>query len=287
MSRIAVRVEPRRWARQLMLGLLSDLPRKNCWTIAEWAGERTPDGMQHLLGRAKWDADQVRDDLRDYVVEHLHDDQAGLVVDETGDVKKGTGTVGVQRQYTGTAGRIENAQVAVYLVYAGRRGHAAVGPGTIRPALLDLRHRPLPGCRTRPGHRLRDQAGTGHPHDHPVPGLRPHIVGHGRRGLRRQRETAGRTGGTRHRLRARRGLLGRSHHQSREVPRRRPGQKASEADLAKAVRRSGGERAPLLRLGCNRPEPTPPPAAASCWSAATAAPANSPTTAATHPHRCR
>jgi hypothetical protein len=110
----------------LVLGLLSDLPRKNCWTIAEWAGETTPDGMLHLLGRAKRDADAVRDDVRGYVVEHLHDDQAVLVVDETGDVKKGTGTVGVQRQYTGTAGRIENAQVAVYLVYAGRRGHAAV-----------------------------------------------------------------------------------------------------------------------------------------------------------------
>jgi SRSO17 transposase len=82
--------------------------------------------MQHLLNRAKWDADAIRDDLRDYVVEHLHDDQAVLVVDETGDVKKGTCTVGVQRQYTGTAGRIENAQVAVYLVYAGQRGHAAV-----------------------------------------------------------------------------------------------------------------------------------------------------------------
>ncbi|WRZ95658.1 IS701 family transposase [Streptomyces sp. NBC_01007] len=120
------RVEPRRHVRQLALGLLSDLPRKNCWTIAEWAGETTPDGMQHLLGRAKWDADQVRDDVREYVVEHLRDDQAVLVTDETGDVKKGTHTVGVQRQYTGTAGRIENSQVAVYLVYAGRRGHAAV-----------------------------------------------------------------------------------------------------------------------------------------------------------------
>ncbi|MER5773733.1 IS701 family transposase [Streptomyces sp. NPDC002039] len=109
-----------------MLGLLSDLPRKNCWTIAEWAGERTPDGMQHLLGRAERDADRVRDDVCDYVLDHLHDDQAVLVVDETGDVKKGTDTVGVQRWYTGTAGRIENAQVAVYLVYAGRRGHAAV-----------------------------------------------------------------------------------------------------------------------------------------------------------------
>lgn len=129
MERIAgrfARVEPRRRTRRLVLGLLSDLPRKNCWTIAEWAGDATPDGMQHLLNRAKWDADAVRDDLRDYVVEHLHDDQAVLVVDETGDVKKGSHTVGVQRQYTGTAGRIENSQVAVYLVYAGQRGHAAV-----------------------------------------------------------------------------------------------------------------------------------------------------------------
>jgi SRSO17 transposase len=82
----------------LVLGLLSDLPRKNCWTIAEWAGESTPDGMQHLLSRAKWDADAVRDDLRGYVVEHLHDERAVLVVDETGDVKKGTGMVGVQKR---------------------------------------------------------------------------------------------------------------------------------------------------------------------------------------------
>ncbi|GAA2484812.1 hypothetical protein GCM10010276_23230 [Streptomyces longisporus] len=129
MSRIAgrfARIEPRLRAGRLALGLLSDLPRKNCWTIAEWAGEKTPHGMQHLLCRASWDADAVRDDVREYVVEHLYDEAAVLVVDETGDVKKGTRTVGVQRQYTGTAGRIENSQVAVYLVYAGARGHAAV-----------------------------------------------------------------------------------------------------------------------------------------------------------------
>ncbi|MEV6739479.1 IS701 family transposase [Streptomyces sp. NPDC051104] len=129
MDRIAgrfARVEPRLRIRHLVLGLLADLPRKNCWTIAEWAGEATPNAMQHLLSRAKWDADAVRDDLRDYVVEHLHDDRAVLVVDETGDVKKGSHTVGVQRQYTGTAGRIENSQVAVYLAYAGWRGHAAL-----------------------------------------------------------------------------------------------------------------------------------------------------------------
>jgi SRSO17 transposase len=129
MSRIAgrfARIEPRLRTRRLVLGLLSDLPRKNCWTIAEWAGEATPHGMQHLLCRASWDADAVRDDVREYVVEHLHDEAAVLVVDETGDLKKGTRTIGVQRQYTGTAGRIENSQVAVYLVYAGSRGHAAV-----------------------------------------------------------------------------------------------------------------------------------------------------------------
>lgn len=76
MSRITgrfARVEPRRRVRDLALGLLSDLPRKNCWSIAEWAGEATPDGMQHLLGRARWDADAVRDDVREYVLEHLHD----------------------------------------------------------------------------------------------------------------------------------------------------------------------------------------------------------------------
>ena len=109
-----------------MRGLLSDLPRKNCWTIAEHAGDPNPDGMQHLLARAVWDEDKVRDDLRDYVVQHLGDPEAVLVVDETGDLKKGTATVGVKRQYTGTAGRIENAQVAVYLVYASSSGHAVI-----------------------------------------------------------------------------------------------------------------------------------------------------------------
>jgi SRSO17 transposase len=82
--------------------------------------------MQHLLSRAVWDTDGVRDDLREFVVEHLGDPAAVLVVDETGDVKKGTATVGTQRQYTGTAGRVENAQVAVYLAYTGRAGHAMI-----------------------------------------------------------------------------------------------------------------------------------------------------------------
>jgi SRSO17 transposase len=129
MGRIAgrfARAEPRRRARALVLGLLAGLPRKNCWTIAEHAGDATPDGMQHLLARARWDAGAVRDDLRDYVAEQLGDPGAVLVVDETGDLKKGRHTAGVQRQYTGTAGRIENSQVAVYLTYAAPAGHALI-----------------------------------------------------------------------------------------------------------------------------------------------------------------
>ena len=120
------RVEVRHRVRAFVLGLLADLPRKNCWTIAEQVGDATPDGMQHLLARARWDTDGVAEDLRDYVVEHLGEPGAVLVIDETGDVKKGSRTVGVQRQYTGTAGRIENSQVAVYLAYSGGRGHALI-----------------------------------------------------------------------------------------------------------------------------------------------------------------
>src|ERR687897_888822 len=135
------RVEPRRHARALVLGLLADLPRKNCWTIAEHAGQASPDGLQHLLAGAVWDHDGIRDDVRALVVEPLGDPGAVLVVDETGDLKKGTATVGVQRQYTGTAGRVENAQVAVLLVYASDAGHAVVdrelylpAPGSVIPS---------------------------------------------------------------------------------------------------------------------------------------------------------
>src|SRR5215207_1093140 len=129
LSRIAgrfTRVEPRRRARAFVRGLLASLSRTNCWTLAEHAGDATPDGMQHLLARAVWDADAVRDDVRDYLLEHLGDAHAVLVVDETGDCKKGTATVGVQRQYTGTSGKIDNAQVAVYLTYASPRGHGLI-----------------------------------------------------------------------------------------------------------------------------------------------------------------
>jgi SRSO17 transposase len=130
-----------RRARAFVLGLLPGLRRKNCWTIAEHAGDATPDGMQHLLAGARWDADAVRDDLRGHVVEHLGSPDAVLVVDETGDLKKGSASAGVQRQYTGTAGRVENCQVAVFLTYAARRGHA----------LIDRELYPNRGRGTRPG----------------------------------------------------------------------------------------------------------------------------------------
>ncbi len=137
-----------------MLGLLADLPRKNCWTIAEHAGDATPDGMQHLLARARWDADGVRDDLRGFVVEHLGDPDAVLVADETGDLKKGTATAGVQRQYTGTAGRIENAQVAVYLGYAAPARARADRPRALPAPVLGRLTRTAaapPGSRMAPG----------------------------------------------------------------------------------------------------------------------------------------
>jgi SRSO17 transposase len=116
------RAEPRRRALAYLRGLLSPVERKNGWQLAEQAGEATPDGMQHLLARADWDADQVRDDLQAYVVEHLGDAEAVLVVDETGFLKKGPKSVGVQRQYSGTAGRVENCQIGVFLAYASPKG---------------------------------------------------------------------------------------------------------------------------------------------------------------------
>ncbi|MFF0448092.1 IS701 family transposase [Streptomyces sp. NPDC004609] len=129
MARIAGRfgrVEPRACARAYVLGLLSKTERKNCWQLAEQAGLARPGPMQRLLRYARWDADAVRDDVRAYAVDHLGTDGAVLIVDETGFLKKGRASAGVQRQYTGTAGRIENAQVGVFLALATSRGRALI-----------------------------------------------------------------------------------------------------------------------------------------------------------------
>ena len=119
-----VRSEPRRRAVGYVRGLLSGTERKNGWQLAEHLGDPTPDGVQHLLARAEWDADAVRDDLLGYVTEHLGHPGGVLVVDETGFLKKGAMSVGVARQYSGTAGRIENSQVGVFLGYATAKGRA-------------------------------------------------------------------------------------------------------------------------------------------------------------------
>ena len=120
------RVEPRRTAREFVLGLLSPVERKNCWWLAEQAGHGDPQAMQRLLRTAVWDADAVRDDLRAFVAAQLGHAAGVLIPDETGFLKKGTGSVGVQRQYSGTAGRIENSQVGVFLSYASPAGRALI-----------------------------------------------------------------------------------------------------------------------------------------------------------------
>jgi SRSO17 transposase len=107
-------------------GLMSQVERKNSWQLAEALGRSTPYGMQHLLGRALWDADVVRDKLRQYVMDHLEDDGAILVMDETGFLKKGRHSAGVARQYSGTAGRVENCQVGVFLAYVSSHGHTLI-----------------------------------------------------------------------------------------------------------------------------------------------------------------
>jgi SRSO17 transposase len=171
------RVEPRRRALAYLQGLLSQVNRKNSWWLAEQAGEQTPDGMQRLLSGSGWDADGVRDDLCDYVVEHLGDPDAVLVLDETGFVKKGDRSAGVQRQYTGTVGKHENCQIGVFLADATPGGVALVdrdlylptswtqdrarcrAAGIPPPAWPPLRH---PVGRSRPGCRPPRQTGP-HP----------------------------------------------------------------------------------------------------------------------------
>ena len=129
MTRVAgrfVRAEPRATAGQFVEGLLSEAERKTYWSLAERAGHGDSQAMQRLLRTAVWQPDAVRDDMREWLVEQLGHPDAVLVTDETGFLKKGVCPVGVQRQYTGTAGRIENSQVAVFLAYVTPAGRAMI-----------------------------------------------------------------------------------------------------------------------------------------------------------------
>lgn len=116
------RAEARQRALTYLRGLISPVERKNGWQLAEQAGDETPYATQHLLGRAVWKADEVRDDLRNYVLKYLGNEEGVLVLDETGFLKKGVKSAGVQRQYSGTAGRVENCQIGLFLTYATRQG---------------------------------------------------------------------------------------------------------------------------------------------------------------------
>lgn len=129
------RAEVKERLRHYLAGLLAEIRRKNSWQMAEVIGEAQPRGTQRLLGGSRWEADGVREDLRDYVVEHLGDEMSGvLIVDETGFLKKGEKSVGVARQYTGTAGKRENCQVGVFLCYASGEGAAFIDRALYLPS---------------------------------------------------------------------------------------------------------------------------------------------------------
>lgn len=153
------RSEVRQRAQDYLHGLLSEAKRKNSWQLAEVAGNSTPYGIQHLLGRANWDADAVRDDLREYVIEHLADSESSLIVDETGFIKKGEKSVGVKRQYTGTVGKRENCQVGVFLAYASSRGQAFIDRELYLPEewALDKERRQRAGVPEEVGMRTKPQ----------------------------------------------------------------------------------------------------------------------------------
>lgn len=120
------RVDLRRRMRAYVHGLIGPVGRKNSWQLAEHAGHSTPAGLQHLLSRARWNPDEVRDDLQEYVAERLGSPAGVLIIDDTGFLKKGTVSAGVQRQYSGTAGRTENCQIGVFAAYASPKGRALV-----------------------------------------------------------------------------------------------------------------------------------------------------------------
>ena len=133
LDEVAARISPhfsRREARERALeylrALLSPAERKNSWQLAEIAGDSTPYGLQNLLGRAEWDQDSVRDELREYVIEHLGDPEGVLVLDETSFPKKGKKSVGVARQYCGSLGKRDNCQVGVLLAYSSPKSHAFI-----------------------------------------------------------------------------------------------------------------------------------------------------------------
>ena len=185
------RREVRVRARACLGGMLSGLERKTSWSLAGHAGETAPDGMQRLFTTARRDADLVRDDLRDYVAGALGDPDGVLTGDDTGFEKGGTRSAGVQRQYTGTAGKITNCQIGVFLAYSSGQGRALVDRELYLPRSLDGRPAAAGRCGSPRGDRVRDQTGASAADDQAGSRSRDAVrLGRRGRGLRRQR-TAG------------------------------------------------------------------------------------------------
>ena len=122
----APRADTRQQVACYIQSLLGEVERRNSWQLAEYAGHTTPYAFQHVLGRANWDVEGMRDELRSYVYEYLRASDDALIIDETGFLKQGTHSAGVQRQYSGTAGRVENCQIGVFLGYASEHGHSLI-----------------------------------------------------------------------------------------------------------------------------------------------------------------
>ena len=250
------RREMRARARACVAGMLSGMERKTGWSLAEHAGEAGPDGMQRLFTAARWDADLVRDDVRGYVAAALGDPDGVLIGDDTGFEKKGACSAGVQRQYTGTAGKITNCQLGVFLAYAGPKGRA----------LID-RELCLPRSWTGDDGRL---AAAKVPDDTPFRTkpqlLRLMIERAAAAGIPFRWVTADEAYGDNGPLRAfleERGIAyvlavsrATRHHDARgPPPRRRPGCDAAEGSLAADQLRGRRQGAPLVRLGPGRHEP--------------------------------
>lgn len=184
MNLLFKRSEPRERSLAYLKGLLGSVERKNGWQLAEWMGEARPDGVQHLLERASWDADAARDVLRGYVVEHLSEPEGVLIVDETGFLKKGVHSAGVQRQYSGTAGRIENSQVGVFLCYAGAGGSAFIDRELYLPRQWSEDRGRCEAAGVPASVEFATQAAAGAPDDRACARCwRALRLGHGRRGV--------------------------------------------------------------------------------------------------------
>ena len=168
-------------------GLLSQVERKNSWQLAEAAGLANPYGFQHLLGRAHWDAEAVRDEHRQDVLAGLGQEDAVAAIDETGFIKKGDKSAGVARQYCGASGKLDNCQVGVFLSWQTAKGHALSRSGALLAPGMDRRPGALSGGRHSRGGHLCDQTRVGPPLGRAgVGGRGPSGLGGGRLGLRRR-----------------------------------------------------------------------------------------------------